>query len=82
MGADQVVRVQNLYALVEAEAEAEVQLVNQCLSAGRGGQFGDRCGRGRMFETGKKVQVVGHGFGGAWAVALPGTGTLRDREVD
>jgi len=79
MGADQVVQVQNLYAPVGAEAE--VQLVTPCLSGDMGAELGDRCGRGKRFEAGKKVQVVGHGSEEAWAVAVPGTETLWDREA-
>lgn len=79
MGADQVVQAQNLYA--PAGAEAEVQLVTPCLSGGMGAELGGRSGKGRRFEAGKKVQEEGHGSGVAWAVAVPGTETLLDREA-
>lgn len=79
MGADRVVQVQNLCAL--AGAEAEVQLVTPCLSGGMGAEFVGRSGKGRMFETGKKVQEEGHGSEGVWAVAVLGTETLMDKEA-
>lgn len=78
MGADQAVLSRGLYAL--AGAEVEVQLVTPCLSGGMGAELAGRCGKGRRFETGKKV-LEGHGSGGVWAVAVPGTETLLDREA-
>ena len=74
-----MVLARNLYA--PTGVEAEVQLLTPCLSGGMGAESGDRCGKGRSFETGKKVREGGHGSAGAWAVAVPGTETLLDREA-
>lgn len=79
MGADPVVQAQSLYALPGAEAEG--QLVTPCLSGGMGAGFGGKCGKDKRSETDKKVLHGGHGSGEVWAVAVPGTETLLDREA-
>jgi len=77
--ADQVVRAQNQWALVEAEVE--VRLVTPCLFGGMGAEFGDRCGMDKMSETGRMVREGGHGSEGVWAVAMPVTVTLLGKEA-
>lgn len=79
-GAGQVVQDQNLYAL--AVVGAEVLLVTRCLSEGMGAESEGRSGKDKKSEVDMKAQEEGHGSEGGWAVAVPVTETLMDREAD
>lgn len=79
-GAGQVAQDQNLYAL--AVAVAEVLLVTQCLSEGMGAEFEGRNGKDKRSEVDMRAQEEGRGSEGVWAVAVPVTETLMDREAD